>query len=172
MTLDQVKKDYGKDVRIIFKHMVIHPQTATFPSLACCAAQQQGKFFEMEDMVWDKGWTDESGSGRPRPTNLAKADMENFAEQLGLNMAKFKAAMDSEVCKNDLAKDREILSKVGARGTPAFFINGRFLSGAQPLDRFKAIIDEEIKKADEALKKGMKIENYYDSIVKKGKKSV
>jgi predicted DsbA family dithiol-disulfide isomerase len=80
--------------------------------------------------------------------------------------------MKSESCQQDVANDQKILSQVGVRGTPAFFINGRYLSGAQPIDRFKAIIDEEIKKADAAMKGGQKPEEYYGAIVAKGKKSL
>jgi predicted DsbA family dithiol-disulfide isomerase len=65
------------------------------------------------------------------------------------------------------------LSKLGVRGTPAFFINGRYLSGAQPIESFKAVIDEELKKADEAIKGGVKAEDYYrTAIMEKGKKTI
>ena len=67
---------------------------------------------------------------------------------------------------------RRALARLGTRGTPGFYINGRFLAGAVPIDRFKTLIDEEIKKADEALKKGAKLQEYYASIVASGKKSI
>jgi predicted DsbA family dithiol-disulfide isomerase len=99
--------------------------------------------------------------------------MEAIAKEVGLDMNKFKADMNGDDCKKTVQKDQAQLAAVGARGTPAFFINGRFLSGAQPIDRFKAVIDEEIKKADERLKKGAKVESYYDEFVlKAGEKKI
>jgi predicted DsbA family dithiol-disulfide isomerase len=150
----------------VFKHYVVHPQVATTPALATCAAQKQGKFHEYEDLVWAKSW--EGG----RMGDLSEATMLKYAEEVKLNVEKFKADMASAECKTQIENDQKALAAVGVRGTPAFFINGRFLSGAQPADRFKAVIDEEMKKADEAIKAGKKADEYYSSIVAGGKKSL
>jgi predicted DsbA family dithiol-disulfide isomerase len=144
----------------------VHPQTATVPALATCAAQRQGKFHEYEDLVWSKSW--EGG----RMGDLSEAAMLKYAEEIKLNMDKFKADMNGSECKQLIENDQKQLAAVGVRGTPAFFINGRFLSGAQPADRFKAVIDEELKKANDAIKGGAKADDYYSSIVKSGKKSL
>jgi protein-disulfide isomerase len=151
---------------VVVKQFVVHPDTATLPALAVCAAQKQNKFQEMEKLIWDKGWPGE------RPANLGKEAMESFARELKLNMAKFKEEMDGERCKQQLAENKALLSRLGTRGTPGFYINGRFLAGAAPIDRFKTLIDEEIKKADDALKKGANLQDYYASIVASGKKSI
>jgi protein-disulfide isomerase len=153
-------------LKVVFKQYVVHPDTATIPSLAVCAAQKQNKFASMEKLVWEKGWQSE------RPTNLSKDAMEGFARELKLDATKFKADMESESCKQQLGTNQNLLSRVGVRGTPAFFINGRYLVGAMPVDRFKQIIDEEMKKADEAIKKGTKLQDYYASLVAQGKKSI
>jgi predicted DsbA family dithiol-disulfide isomerase len=80
--------------------------------------------------------------------------------------------MDGQ-CKQIIQKDQQELSSVGTRGTPAFYINGRYLSGAQPIDRFKSVIDEELKKANDAVAKGTSVEAYYsEAVLKKGKKSL
>jgi protein-disulfide isomerase len=150
---------------VVVKQFVVHPDTATVPALAVCAAQKQKKFREMEKMIWDKGWPGD------RPSNLGREAMESFARDLKLNMAKFKEDMDSEPCKQQLTENKALLTRLGTRGTPGFYINGRFLGGAVPIDRFKTIIDEEIKKADEVLKKGTKLQDYYASIVASGKKN-
>ncbi len=151
---------------MVVKQFVVHPDTATLPALAVCAAQKQKKFREMEKMIWDKGWPGE------RPGNLGREAMESFARELKLNVAKFKEDMDSEPCKQQLSENKALLTRLGTRGTPGFYINGRFLAGAVPIDRFKTIIDEEIKKADEALKNGTKLQDYYASIVANGKKNI
>src|SRR5262245_46608155 len=165
-TLDELKKQYGDNLRIVWKHYVVHPQVATDASLAACAAQQQGKFKEFHEEIWAKGW--EGG----RMKDISAPAMEKIAQDLKLDMNKFKADMASQKCKDDLANDQKMLAAVGTRGTPAFYINGRYLSGAQPIDSFKKLIDEEMKKADDAIKAGAKAEEYYSSIVAKGKKSV
>lgn len=164
-TLDQLMEDYKGDIKVVYKHYIVHPQTATIPAYAACAAQQQGKYKEMYNAIWDKGFS----AGR----NLSKENMEKLAGELGLNMNKFKQDMDSDTCKKQVQQDQAELAKVGTRGTPAFYINGRFLSGAQPVDRFKAIIDEELKKVNADLKKGAKLDDYYaEKVLKNGKKSL
>jgi protein-disulfide isomerase len=164
--LEQLQKDYGNDLKIVYKQLVVHPDTATIPALAVCAAQKQNKFEAMEKRIWEKGWSD---SG---PDNLGREAMEGFAKQLKLDMAKFKADLDSEGCKQQLADNKAMLQRLGVRGTPGFFVNGRYLVGAQPIAKFKGLIDEEIKKADDALKNGAKLQDYYASIVASGKKSI
>ncbi len=63
-------------------------------------------------------------------------------------------------------------STLGARGTPAFFVNGRFLSGAQPFEAFKALIDEEMKEAEALVAKGTPKNDVYAAVVGKGKTKV
>src|SRR5712664_3394682 len=115
--------------------MVVHPDTATIPALAVCAAQKQNKFEAMEKLIWEKGWSDPGGA--PRPDNLGREAMEGFAKKPKLDMAKFKADLDSEGCKQQLADNKAMLQRLGVRGTPGFFVNGRYLVGAQPIERFK-----------------------------------
>jgi protein-disulfide isomerase len=171
-TLEELNKAYPNDVRFVFKHFVVHPQTAMTPALATCAAGNQGKFWEMEKAVWSSAW--DTSSGRMKDVQMLNQDnMEKLAGELKLNMDKFKADMAGDKCKKDIQDGMSMLSKMGVRGTPAFFINGRYLSGAQPIEAFKAVIDEEIKKADEAIKSGTKADDYYKTaVVDKGKKSL
>ena len=137
-TLDELKKAYGDDVRIVFKHYVVHPQVATTPALATCAAMKQGKFHEYEDLLWSKSW--EGG----RLGDLSEATMMKYAEELKLNADKFKADMAGDECKQVIDKDQKALAQVGVRGTPAFFINGRFINGAVPMEAFTKVIDDEL----------------------------
>ena len=165
-TIEELLKQYPNDVRLVWKHYVVHPQVATTAALATCAAQKQGKFFEMKNKIFTDAWPE------GRMGDIGEATMTKLAQDLGLNMEKFKADLASDGCKQDIANDQKVLSQVGVRGTPAFFINGRFISGAVPIEKFKAVIDEELKKADDALKGGQKADEYYTSIVAKGKKSL
>jgi len=157
----------------VFKNFVVHPQTAMTPALATCAAGLQGKFWEMEHAVWNSAW-DIAAGPKMRDVQLLNEDnMVKLATDLKLNVDKFKTDLKGDKCKNDVNGAMASLSKVGVRGTPAFFINGRYLSGAQPIDAFKSVIDEEIKKADEVLKSGTKAEDYYKTaIMDKGKKTL
>jgi protein-disulfide isomerase len=165
-TLDQIEKDYGDDVKVVYKNYVVHPQTATTPALASCAAHKQGKYKEMAALIWEKGFN--------ANRNLGADNMEAIAKELGLDMNRFKADMNGDACKKEVQTDQAQLAAVGTRGTPAFYINGRFLSGAQPIDRFKSIIDEELNKANERIKKGeATVDNYYAKfVVQAGKKKL
>jgi len=158
-------KAYPKDLKIVYKHFVVHPQQATIPALAACAADKQGKFHQMYETIWEKGFN----AGR----NLSQENMDKLAQEVGLNVQKYKADMDGE-CKNIIRQDQQQLASVGVGGTPAFFVNGRFLSGARPPEQFKALIDEELKKANERVgKEGTTAANYYQKwVMEKGKKSL
>jgi protein-disulfide isomerase len=96
-----------------------------------CAADKQGKFYPMYNLIWDKGYK----AGR----NLSLENMETLAAEVGLNMDKFKDDMKGD-CPKIVRKDQQELGQVGVGGTPAFFINGRFLSGARPIEQFKALV--------------------------------
>ena len=87
-------------------------------------------------------------------------------------MGKFKAALDSQKGKDAIEADAAAGGKIGAHGTPAFFINGKFLSGAQPYETFKAKIDEELKKADALVAKGTPKAKVYEAIMKNAKTEV
>jgi len=165
-TLEQLRKDYGNDIRIVKMHYVVHPQTATTPALATCAAQNQGKFAELEKKIWEEGF------GKQVP--MDEALVTKLAGDLKLDVAKLKADMNGTACKQQLSEHQKRLSAVGVSGTPAFFINGRFLSGARPIEQFKALIDEELKKANEQVGKGgLTAANYYQkAVLEKGKKSI
>jgi protein-disulfide isomerase len=170
--MEQIEKEYGNQVRFVHKHFVVHPQTATTPALATCAAQKQGKFWEMKHAIWESAW---EVSPRPRmkdPGLLGEENMLKLAQELKLDMDRFKTDLASDACKAQLATHQRELASVGVDGTPAFYVNGRPISGAQPFENFKAVIDEEIKKVDEAIKAGTKPEEYYQKVVvEKGRKS-
>ena len=160
-TLEQLHKDYGNKLRIVYKHFVVHPQVATDPALAVCAANRQGKFAQMDKAVWEKAYA---------TRKFDRANLESIAKEVGLDMAKFKADMDGD-CKKIIAKDQADLQAAGQGATPTFFINGRYMSGAQPLPQFKAIIDEEIKKAEERVASGTPRGSYYQTwVMEKGLK--
>lgn len=145
----------------MFKHYLVHPQAGTIPAHAACAANLQGKFSEMYELIWQQN------------RNFSRENMDKLAQQLGLDMNRYKADMDGQ-CKQIVAQDQADAAKVGTSGTPAFYINGRYMSGAQAIEKFKLLIDAELKLANERIAKGeATVENYYDEFVlKRGLKEV
>jgi protein-disulfide isomerase len=157
-TISDLEKEYGKDLRVVWKNnpLPFH-QNAMPAAKAAMAAAAQGKFWEMHDKLF----ADQA--------HLDAATYEKYAQELGLNMSKFKAAMSDSKIEDDIKADAALASRFGAQGTPGFFINGRPLRGAQPKESFKAVIDKEIDAANAALKKGAKPADLYAELTKDGK---
>ncbi len=77
---------------------------------------------------------------------LDRPSLERHAQEIGLDMGRFKADLDSGKFKDAINEDKRLAQSVGASGTPTFFINGRMLVGAQPFESFRQIIDDELAK--------------------------
>ncbi len=161
-TLDDVRKEYGDDVRIVwFNNPLPFHKNATPAAQAALEAYEQGgndKFWKMHDLLFEN------------QRELTRENLDAFAAKIGLNAAKFKAALDGDKHTDVIKAQQQLVQKLGASGTPSFFINGRNLRGAQPLPAFKAIIDEELKKAKDLVASGTAKAKVYDSIVAKGAK--
>jgi protein-disulfide isomerase len=155
-TLKQVRDTYGDDVRIVFKHNPLSFHNNAKPAAkASECAREQGKFWEMHDVLFEN----------QRALDAPK--LEEYAKQVGLNTDQWKACFTSTKYEDRINSDQQLANKFGARGTPGFFINGRFLSGAQPFESFKALIDEELKKAKDS---GVPKKDYYaKTVMEKGK---
>lgn len=78
---------------------------------------------------------------------LKREDLEKYAEELGLDMKAFKAALDSGVHKDAVDADKKAADEAKIGGTPAFVVGNYFLSGAQPYKKFKKLIDRAITEA-------------------------
>jgi len=111
----------------------MHARAAPAAEAAQCA-NEQGKFWEYHDMIF------------ANQKALADEDLKKYATDTKLDVEKFNACYDSGKFRADVRKDTDECQAAGVTGTPAFFINGRFLSGAQPFESFKTIIDEELAK--------------------------
>ncbi|HVV87710.1 MAG TPA: thioredoxin domain-containing protein [Kofleriaceae bacterium] len=158
-TMDAIQGEYGDKVRIAYGQFVVHPQIATIPAQAACAAYRQGKFKEMDNLLWEKGF---------KARQFDESAIAGFAKEIGLDMDKYNADLKGP-CVNWVQQQVAMLSSFGVAATPGFFINGRFLSGAQPLPAFKALIDEELKKAQDRIAQGTPADSYYKTwVVEKG----
>jgi protein-disulfide isomerase len=153
-TMDKLLKEYDGKVRVAFKHLPLpFHKDAPLASEAALAAGEQGKFWEYHDIMFKN------------QKALKRENLEKYAQDLGLNMAKFKSALDSGKFKKQIEEDKALARKVGARGTPHFFINGVRLSGAQPFDRFKDAVDAAIKRAKPQTDKGLKGDALYNALM-------
>ena len=154
-TLTEAVKEYGDKIRVVFRH---HPlpfhKNAVPAHKAAFAAGLQGKFWEFHDKAF------ENQRGLNEDNYLA------WAKELGLNVDKFNKDRAGKKADERLTADMAVASSIKVQGTPHFLINGRKLVGAQPIGVFKAVIDEEIKKANDAGKRG---HGYYESIIASGK---
>ena len=97
---------------------------------AALEAHAQGKFWEYHDVLFQN------------QRALERENLEQYAQQVGLNMARFRASLDGHTHAAEIEADKHAIERAGARiGTPTFFINGKMVSGAQPFEAFKAQID-------------------------------
>jgi len=134
-TLSQIREQYPDEVKIVFKHLPlrIHPQ-APGAHAAAEAAHRQGRFWEMHDRIFSN------------QSDLAPETFTGYAGQVGLDVDAFKKDVSSDEVKKRIDADTREAAKLGVSGTPAFFINGKYIAGAQPFEAFKQRIDEELGK--------------------------
>ena len=157
-TVEKLRQHYGGDIRIVMKHNPLPMHYRAMPaSMAAEAAGKQGKFWKMHEKLYQD------------PRALTDENIERYADELGLNMKKFKRDLQDQALEQRIKDEQAQGAKLGARGTPAFFVNGRFLSGAQPFDAFEALIDEELAHAKSLVKKGTKKRNVYKTLIKDAK---
>jgi protein-disulfide isomerase len=161
-TMKEVERLYGDDIRVVFKQnpLPMHPD-APFAAKAAMAAGRQGKFWQMHDKLFE-------ANVRGAQTELAGPKVMEMAKSLGLDMNQFTTDANSTAFEDEVRSDQAQARQLGANGTPHFFINGVRLSGAQPLENFKAVIDRQMKKADELLAKGVSRNKLYDELIKDG----
>ena len=153
-TVDKVAKDWPNDVKVVFKHNPLSFHQRAMPAaLASMAAHKQGKFWEMHDKMFANAKA------------LQDADLDKYATELGLDMAKFKADMADPGLRLQIENDQKAAVALGQGGTPAFFINGKVLSGAQPYDEFKKIVEAEIVEADKVIASGKTVADVHKTRV-------
>ena len=131
----QIEKEYGDKVQLVFKHLPLSMHSKAMDAhLASEAANQQGTFWEMHDKIFEF------------QRQMSDAKYLEYAAEIGLDVDLFKKDLKSAKVKARVDTDSLAAAKLGVTGTPAFFVNGRYLSGAQPFSSFKRLIDEELKK--------------------------
>lgn len=131
-TLGPLLEKYSDRVRFVYRDFPILADTSVTAALAAQCAQDQGVFWEYHNILF-------RNQGRFTRDNLV-----SYAGQLDLDLDEFNACMDDERHMSRIAADYQAAQALGVRGTPAFFINGRPISGAQPQEVFERIIEEEL----------------------------
>jgi protein-disulfide isomerase len=161
--LKEMAEAYPKDFRVVYRTFLIHPQSATIPAVASCAANKQGKYNQMAELIWEKGFK--------ANRNLGTENMEKLAQEVGLDLAKFKEdTKTGGACEKQIRTEHASLQAIGVGATPTIFVNGRNLPRRSP-DQFKALIEEELTKAKQRIAQGTKPANYYKEwVVDKGTK--
>jgi protein-disulfide isomerase len=129
-----VLQTYGDRIHFVYRHFPLanHPNAHPAAEASQCAAEQ-GKFWPYHDKLF------------ANPSKLSDADLKAHAAEIGADTAKFNACVDSHKYRSLVDADARAGEEAGVNGTPAFFINGRMISGAQPFSEFKRVIDEELE---------------------------
>jgi len=155
--VEQIRQAYPRDVRFVFRHLPLpmHPD-APLAARAGVAAQAQGKFWPMHDWMYQ------------HQRELDRASLEKAAASFGMDLARFRAALDSPATEARVAADKQAASDIGVSATPTFFVNGREHVGGLPFEQLKAEIDREIARADRLLSSGVKPAELYGRLVADG----
>ena len=160
-TLRELRADYGDKLRFVFKNepMAFHPRAepAAEAALEVRAEKGDAAFWSMHDALLVEH------------ADLTETGLVALAMSLGARLDKVETAIDKQTHKVEIDADQDAAIDFQANGTPHFFVNGRRLVGAQPKEKFVAIIDEEMKKAQALVAGGVKADAVYDALTKDGK---
>jgi len=132
-TLDQILERYPDQVRIVFRHLPLpfHSEARLAAQASFCA-ERAGLFWEYHDQLF------------ANQRAMERSQLIDYANLLELDPEDFETCLDSPEAQARVEADLAAAEALGATGTPAFFINGIELSGAQPIEAFEAIITEEL----------------------------
>lgn len=135
--LSALEKKYGNKIKIAFKHypLPFHAQARIAAEASMCANEQDSKlFWKMHDAMF---------------ADQSKLDKDNLiatAKKAGVKEAEFKACLEAGKYKAKIDADVAQGATLGIKSTPTFFINGKLISGAQPLEVFTEVIDGDLAK--------------------------
>jgi protein-disulfide isomerase len=145
-TVQRVEKEYGPDrVRVVWKHDPLGSHPNARPTAEAAAAVQKlgGDFWKFHDLAFEN------------QKELSADNRLRWAQAAGVDGAKFRAELESGRAAAKVDRDIALARQIGSRGTPHFRINGKAISGAQPYETFKQLIDEQLAAADVLEKSGV-----------------
>jgi protein-disulfide isomerase len=162
-TISRLMNEYRGKVRVVWRNnpLPFHQNAGPAANAAMEAFEQGGseKFWAMHDKLFEN------------QRALGRADLERYAQELGLNMQQFRAALDNNEHNAGIQADQALSNQVDARGTPHFFINGRKLAGAQPYEEFQRIVDEEIRTAEAIVEGGTPATRVYATLLQNAREN-
>ncbi len=129
-TVEQILDDYDGQVRLIYRHFPLsfHENAQKAAEASECAGEQ-GKFWEMHDIMF------------ANQSDLSVDSLKGFAKDLGLSTSQFNSCLDDGKYTQEVKDEFTEGTTYGVQGTPATFVNGTLVSGAQPYASFKQVID-------------------------------
>ncbi|NVB80325.1 MAG: thioredoxin domain-containing protein [Kofleriaceae bacterium] len=155
--LAHVREKYGDQVRIVYRHMPMSfHRDAMLAAEAAAAAAAQGKFWAFHDQVW-------AHFGK-----LSRADLDEFAQSAGLDMATFRAALDDRRYHNAIVAEASAAEALGVDGTPTLFVNGMPIIGSRDQESFDKLIDSHLASAKQVLARGLPKAELYPLVMSMG----
>jgi protein-disulfide isomerase len=137
-TLQPIMSNYEGKVKLVFRdYPILGPQSLT-AALAGECMNAQGRFWDFHNQTF------------ANQENLTREAFISYAEDFGVNVEQFTTCLDNQEYIQEITADATYAQNLGVTGTPAFFINGRFISGAQPYSLFASVIDEELGSLEES----------------------
>lgn len=126
-TIEQVKKEFKNDILVAYRHYPLRMHEQAIPAaLASECASEQGKFWEMHDLLFANN----------QAQRMSIEQYEQDAADLGLDRVKFNQCLETEKYKDKVTAQMLGGKNYGVTGTPASFLNGRVLPGAYPFEDF------------------------------------
>jgi|GEM_PF-483106 len=160
--LDKLLADptYKDKIRVHFKHKIFDAPSpdAFIAAKAAAAAQLQGKFWDMRTALHGARF------------NVGRESVIQVAQQVGLNMAKFKKDLDSDAVRAKVLRDSLVAYEAGAHSFPNILANGVRIKKPKNFDSLKKLVDNQIQRAAELAKQGLKGKALYAAAIKGGKK--
>ncbi len=133
-TVKKIMERYKGKVRLVVKNYpYIYRDYSHIAAEASLAARDQGKYWEMHDLLLK------------RSPKLDRASLIQYANELGLDAKKFTESLDAKKHAQEIERDKRLAVDMDLYNTPTFFINGRKVVGERPFEYFKKIIDEELR---------------------------
>jgi protein-disulfide isomerase len=138
-TLPQIEQAYEGKIRYVYRDFATHGQPAVKTAEAAQCANDQGKFWEYHDKLWENFQA--SSQQAQIGTDALVGALKGYASELGLDPASFNECLDSDKYAAEVQKDKQDGQSYGVGRTPAFFVNGQLVSGAQPFSVFQQLIE-------------------------------
>lgn len=126
--------DTGK-VKFVYKHMAILGQESMWAAEAAECAADQGKFWEYHDLLFDRQAGENQGA-------FSKDKLLTLAMELKLDMTQFEPCLKNDQTQDRVQADTQEGQQANVRGTPTFFVDGRAVVGALPLQDFRSVIEQ------------------------------